>query len=323
MHGASKKSPTFPVVASVAKSNTRNNTCGNEEAQWVGFHKSRMPSDNIASWLARKRIKDFFVSSVCCLIGLLAGAALLVLMFSVMNTLVMMVLLEIVNNAGIAWISSMLMTTAIMALLVYDSFSSGRDDMGNIPLWMFRECCSFGPRLVQDSIRHFQRALNLARLDIASCAVALSRLAEHGRSITLDELLQLCPGMNRKRLREQLGLIEGVLFLRHDFSRVLLAEPLRMVLTPLLRSQHRPAADPEPEPGPTPVHEPEKLSAHEILGVAADATVAEVKTAYRNRIKDCHPDRFANMDQTSRERAEEWSKALNAAYATMVAGLKR
>ncbi len=279
-----------------------------------------MPSDKIASWLARKRITDMAISTACCLVAFAAGMALLALMFSVISVIVVMVLFEVFHQTGIAWVVSVLITTAIMALLAYDSFTSGRDDMGNIPLWMLRECCSFGPRLVHDSLRHFNRARNLARLDVTSCSIALTRLARQSKSVTLDELLQLCPGMSRARLRQQLLLIQGVLLIGHD-SRVLLSEPLRLILSPLLHDDRK--FEPNPEPEPTPVQEPEKLSPHEILGVAANATLVEIKMAYRNRIKDCHPDRFANMDQTSRERAEEWSKALNAAYATLVAKRKQ
>jgi hypothetical protein len=286
-----------------------------------------MALDNIASWLARKRVTEMAISTVCCVVAFAAGMALLALMFSVISVVIVMVLFEVFHRTGIAWVVSVLITTAIMALLAYDSFTSGRDDMENIPLWIFRECCSFGPRLVRESFRHCQRTLDLMRLDIAICSPVIAKLAGHRKSFTVDELLQLCPGMNRKRLRQQLGLIEGVLFLRQDHSRVLLSEPLRLILSPLLRElpsfERSPEPEPEPEPEPTPVHEPEKLSPHEILGVAANATLAEVKMAYRNRIKDCHPDRFANMDQTSRERAEEWSKALNAAYAVLVAERKR
>lgn len=281
-----------------------------------------MPPDGIASWLVRKRITDMAISTACCVVAFAAGMALLILMFSVISVVVVMVLFEVFHQTGIAWVVSALITTAIMALLAYDSFTSGRDDMGNIPLWMFRECCSFGPRLVHDSLRHFNRARNLARLDMPSCSIALTRLARQGKSVSLDELLQLCPGMNRTRLRQQLLLIHGVLLIGHD-SRVLLSEPLRSILSPLLHGDRTFKTNPEPEPEPTPVHEPEKLSPHEILGITANATLAEIKMAYRNRIKDCHPDRFANMDQTSRERAEEWSKALNAAYATLVAERKR
>lgn len=281
-----------------------------------------MASDNIAGWLARKRITDIVISALCCLVAFVAGMALVILMSTVISVVVVMVFFEVFHQTGIAWVVSVLITTAIMVLLAYDSFTSGRDDMGNIPLWMFRECCSFGPRLVHDSLRHFNLARNLARLDVTSCSIALTRLARQSKSVTLDELLQLCPGMNRARLRQQLLLIQGVLLIGHD-SRVLLSEPLRLILSPLLHDDRKFEPNPESEPEPTPVHEPEKLSPHEILGVTANATLADIKAAYRNRIKDCHPDRFANMDQTSRERAEEWSKALNAAYATLVAKRKR
>ncbi len=281
-----------------------------------------MAQDTISSWLARKRVTEMAISTVCCVVAFIAGMALLALMFSVITVVVVMVLFEVFHQTSIAWVVSVLITTAIMALLAYDSFTSGRDDMGNIPLWMFRECCSFGPRLVHDSLRHFNRLRNLARLDVPSCSIALTRLARQSKSVTLDELLQLCPGMSRARLRQQLLLIHGVLLIGHD-SRVLLSEPLRLILSPLLHDDRKFEPNPEPEPEPTPVHEPEKLSPHEILGISANATLVEIKMAYRNRIKDCHPDRFANMDQTSRERAEKWSKALNAAYATLVAERKR
>jgi curved DNA-binding protein CbpA len=74
------------------------------------------------------------------------------------------------------------------------------------------------------------------------------------------------------------------------------------------------------EPEPISVDEPQQLSPHEILGVASSASAAEIKTAYRNRVKECHPDRFPNVDEPSRLLAEEWTKAVNAAYAELLAG---
>jgi curved DNA-binding protein CbpA len=66
-----------------------------------------------------------------------------------------------------------------------------------------------------------------------------------------------------------------------------------------------------------PVNEPEKLSAYEILGLSASASRVDIKAAYRKRIKECHPDLFAGMDQQAQVLAERWTKALNAAYAKL------
>jgi len=56
--------------------------------------------------------------------------------------------------------------------------------------------------------------------------------------------------------------------------------------------------------------------------VAATASAAEIKAAYRHRVKECHPDRFTNTDEQSRRLAEEWTKAINAAYAELLPGAK-
>jgi curved DNA-binding protein CbpA len=66
-----------------------------------------------------------------------------------------------------------------------------------------------------------------------------------------------------------------------------------------------------------PVNAPEQLSAYEILGLSPSASLAEIKTAYRKRVRTCHPDLFAESDEQARALAERWTKALNAAYATL------
>jgi DnaJ-domain-containing protein 1 len=113
-------------------------------------------------------------------------------------------------------------------------------------------------------------------------------------------------------------LIEGVILFR-DVNRVSLIAPLRLELRRLLVRVSG-AEIPREEPEPVPVDEPRRLSPHEILGVSAKASVSQIKNAYRSRVKECHPDRFANLDEKSRQLAEEWTKAVNAAYAELLAG---
>jgi len=85
------------------------------------------------------------------------------------------------------------------------------------------------------------------------------------------------------------------------------------------RAKQQEPARPRPEPSPdtVPVNEPERLSAYEILGLSPSASLTEIKTAYRKRIRTCHPDLFTGGDEQARALAERWTKALNAAYATL------
>src|SRR5262249_50756627 len=119
-------------------------------------------------------------------------------------------------------------------------------------------------------------------------------------------------------------LLHGVLFLGEDASRVILMEPFRLRLRSMLeREPHaeRPPKPARPRPAPppraVPVTDPEKLSAYELLGLSPSASTMEIKIAYRKRVKECHPDRFAGMDQQAKALAERWTKALNAAYASL------
>ena len=48
------------------------------------------------------------------------------------------------------------------------------------------------------------------------------------------------------------------------------------------------------------MNEPERLSAYEILGLSPSASLVEIKTAYRKRVRACHPDLFADVMQVYR-----------------------
>lgn len=54
------------------------------------------------------------------------------------------------------------------------------------------------------------------------------------------------------------------------------------------------------------------MNAFEMLGLSPQADSQEIKDAYRNRVKQCHPDQFA--DQDAQKKAQEELTQLNLAY---------
>ncbi len=55
-----------------------------------------------------------------------------------------------------------------------------------------------------------------------------------------------------------------------------------------------------------------------VLGVATDASEAEIKRAYRRLMKEHHPDRVASLSPAKQAQAEERSKEINRAYAQLL-----
>jgi hypothetical protein len=195
------------------------------------------------------------------------------------------------------------------------------DPMG---FWIIRDLCSIGPRLILEGLRQVRCCGQLGELDVAACARVLTYLAGHNGPVPWQELIRDCAQIQPRLLREQLLLLDGVLFLGDDADRVTLMDPFRLRLRWMMGPEQGAANEEEPaRPRPKPAHqavpvnEPEKLSAYEILGLSTAASAAEIKAAYRKRVKECHPDLFAGMDQQSKALAERWTKALNTAYATL------
>lgn len=54
-----------------------------------------------------------------------------------------------------------------------------------------------------------------------------------------------------------------------------------------------------------------------VLGVPSDADHDQIRKAFRERVRACHPDRVANLDEDLRKLAEEKMVGLNAAYAVL------
>jgi len=59
---------------------------------------------------------------------------------------------------------------------------------------------------------------------------------------------------------------------------------------------------------------PEKHCPYEVLGIPKTASPEEIKTAYRRRIRENHPDKVASLSDELKSLAEEMSKRINAAY---------
>jgi hypothetical protein len=255
-------------------------------------------------------------------LALLAGLGALVLTFSFFSFILVFMWPNLLGTKPLSLGWPLAFTLALTAGLFLDSLHSRRDDLSNVALWLMRESVGLGPRLLLESCRRARRAAQLVALDLDRCAEVLAWLAAKRKATPREELLRAFPGLVWRELRAELQLIEGVLFLGAEGGRVTLTPPLRLRLRQLVgpEARHETA---EPKVDAAPVTEPEKLSSYEILGISASATRAEIKAAYRARIKECHPDRFVGLDAASLRSAEEWTKALNAAYAALVAESRR
>jgi DnaJ-domain-containing protein 1 len=277
----------------------------------------------VVRWLEEKRRKGRVSAAVISVLTLGSGITVFLLTSFLIYTVVSVVCGGFAHSVSWLWVVALGLTGWLFAHGMkrrQDEADLGLDPMG---YWIVKDMMSFGPRLILEGLRHLRYCGQLGELNVAACARALAYLAGQNRAVTLEDLIRHCPQLPWERLREQLALLDGVLFLGEDASRVTLMDPFRLRLRWMLEREHGAGKAQEPSrqrletPPAMSVNEPEKLSAYEILGLSPSASLMEIKMAYRKRVKECHPDLFAGMDPQAKALAERWTKALNAAYAAL------
>jgi hypothetical protein len=279
-------------------------------------------SEAIAQWLEQKRRTERTSAAVLSVLALGSGTAVFLLASLLVYTLLFILCGAFAHPIPWLGLGALGLTAGLFAL----GWKGRQDRMDFDPLgfWIIKDICSFGPRLIFEGLRQIRLCGELGELNVRACARALAYLAGQNAAISWEELVLHCPQLSSERLKGQLSLLDGVLFLGDEASRVVLMEPFRLRLRAMLEQEQHAGRGPEPErprreppPRAVPVNEPEKLSAYELLGLSPSASMMEIKMAYRKRVKECHPDLFAGMDQEATALAERWTKALNAAYATL------
>jgi hypothetical protein len=280
-------------------------------------------SEAMTRWLERKRLTDRTSAAVISVLALGSGAAVFLLTTLLIYTVLSIFFGALLHSVFLLVLGALALTVGVFRRsmkAIQDEPQLGLDPMG---FWILKDIFSVGPRLILEGLRQVRCCGQLGELNVTACARALAYLAGQNAAINWEDLVQHCPQLPSQRLREQLSLLDGVLFLGEDAARVTLMDPFRLRLRWMLGSEQQAAKgqDPQPKQEPTlrtlPVNEPEKLSAYEILGLSPLASTVEIKTAYRKRMKQCHPDLFAGMDQQAKALAERWTRALNAAYSSL------
>jgi DnaJ like chaperone protein len=93
-------------------------------------------------------------------------------------------------------------------------------------------------------------------------------------------------------------------------------EELKKIIDELNQEKHKQSSDKDNQKKSSQSFDTEITldMAYRILGLNRDASIEDIKTAYKQKMKDYHPDRVANLGEEIRELAAKKTTEINKAY---------
>ena len=170
-----------------------------------------------------------------------------------------------------------------------------------------------GPRLITSSVRRIQRVVQLLRMNLDAYSRVLMVLVQRVTKVSSSELAKIVPGCDPLLIFSQLLELDGVLFVGGEPPGVVADAALRQELYQFLDLAENRGLAKDPTEATSTAPSDDSVY-HQLLGLSPGASTDVIKAAYRNRIKECHPDKFVSYAPEFRRFAEERAKAINAAY---------
>lgn len=200
---------------------------------------------------------------------------------------------------GLGWIG---LPGALVSLLAYPGASTR----------MIADLLFTGPRLVMIAWSNATKSARLRRMDLDGCARVLAILMQRHSRFPFAEIPAVAALADPPGVFRQLRDIEGVVFLASDPPGLSLTDDLRIELRRAAGSATLLAEEEAIRAPQTPSREQSGL--RDLLGVQAAASLEEIESAYRKRLRESTPEDLADWGRELQALVGEQPGAVNVAY---------
>src|SRR5882724_452592 len=169
-------------------------------------------SEAVARWLEQKRRRDRIWASVIGALVLGCGTVVFLLTTLLIYSVVRVVSVAHDYSEIFSQVVALGLTTWSYARIMKRRRHQLDLELDPMGLWIFKDIYSVGPRLLLEGLHEVRCCAQLGELNVAACARALAYLAGKNGAVAQDELMSHCTQVPWERLREQLLLLDGVLF---------------------------------------------------------------------------------------------------------------